>query len=220
MANEIVFNPFFDKEILFEVRQLILMYGTRISCPTRTNFTVPGEIIDTLYYIEKGRARCYYYHPEGEEKTLMILNEGSFFNEAAILDQVIAYHNAIISITTYDECTLYKIDKNTFDYLFGTSDIFRKAIGLSVSRKLYITYSHVINLSFNSCKDRLYQVLYATRDLNYDSNEGWYKLKYRYTQQELANIIGSTRVTVAKLISTLTQEGKVRVLNNKIEVKA
>lgn len=211
-------NPFTEDEQV-ELKQIIYQHGTKITYAANQLIFSPGDNIEGLFFIDKGRVRTVSINCEGEQKVLLILEKGSFINEAPLLDDRLAINNTIISLITEIPTVLYKIDNETFGRLWNTSSIFRDTVSRSLSKKLYMALNHIVSLSFNTCKERLYELFSASVDKDSQTFEGWYKLKHQYTQYEMANIIGASRVTVTNLISELCEEGLIRIINRKIEVR-
>ena len=47
---------------------------------------------------------------------------------------------------------------------------------------------------------------------------GWYDLRVTYSQNDICSIIGSARVTVAKLMAELCGEGFLRTINRSTQI--
>lgn len=215
MVNYFSFNPFIGYPSN-ELKHLMHEYGTKVIYPSNTSIISSGYNVDSFYFIDKGKVRYVSTSLEGEEQVVLILEEGSFFGAVPIIANIGVTHVSVIAETT---TVLFIINKDQFNTLLNSSDIFRNEItkGLAIfSNKLMEQLS---SFSFSSCKKRLYELFYCSIDKNHPTSEGWYKLKQQYTQQDLANIIGATRVTVTRIASELCDEGLIRIVNRKVEVK-
>lgn len=87
-----------------------------------------------------------------------------------------------------------------------------------MSHKLLIMRHEIESLVFDPCKQRIFQLLCSIIDKTTLAEGNWYDLQAHYTQYEISTIIGSARVTTSKLINELCNEGRIRILNRKIQV--
>lgn len=212
-CNNQKISPFYHNSCS-ELRNSINQHGEKVSYPSKTRILGPGDQVNHIYYIDSGRVRYYAVSPDGDEKILMILEKGSFFGEGPLFSE----NTPLISVISETPTILYKLDKTKVNNLFDSSLVFRNSILKCLSNKILILMNEVENLSFSSCKSRLLKLLCSSVDKDKSIDGNWYKLKIQYTQHEMANIIGSTRVTVAKLISELCEDHKIRLINRKIQV--
>lgn len=199
-----------------ELQRLIALHAARLSIPAKTIFLEPGDMLDGVYYIASGRTRHYMIAQDGTEKVLYTLSAGWFYGETPCeLDDATGLFSK-----TEVQSTLYCIPKEKYSQLMGESAVFREAILRSYSKKMRILRQEIESMAFSSCKDRLKRLYCSTTDASRLIDGGWYDLKLNYTQYEMSTIVGSTRVTVSKLINELCMEGFIRVLNRKTQVNA
>ena len=199
-----------------ELEALIRSCAQVIELPARTVFCNIGGQLDGVFYIAKGRTSHYIVSEEGTEKMLYTLSRGWFFGETAC---TLNKNSSLISKTN-SECTLYKISKQTFDSLMAQSDLFRHALMTSNALKTLTMRHEIENITFYSCKDRLIKLLCTTADKARCIDGNWYGLHVQYTHSDLSVIIGSSRITITKMINELCEEGVIRLVNRKMQVNA
>lgn len=199
-----------------ELHELMHQNGTKCSYPDKTIIVNSEDLVDDFFFIDEGKVRYLLSGIEGDEKVLLILDKGSFFGAVPILQKL---PNAGLFVITEMPTVIYKINIDSFYRLLNTSAIFRNSLIKGLSKGFHRLMLHIESLSFNSCKERLYQLLCASTDKEVVVDECWYILKHQYPQNDIAKIIGANRVTVTKLIHELCQVGLIRIVNRNIQVK-
>ena len=119
----------------------------------------PGEIIfleqekgDNFYFIEKGKVKITHIDREAEF-VVALLNEGEFFGEMAILNQVARNATAV----AFKETRLLILTKDTFIDKLGNKIL--EKIFLSFAKRIWYSYRRALNLCFINPVTRLYDCL-------------------------------------------------------------
>lgn len=209
--NNLTFPVNYNKEIA----QMVEKYGQEIFIPRKTVFMNTEDEFDCIYYIKKGRTRHSISSEDGIEKVLYILNEGWFFGETSYI--LSAGHTSITSQSDIDT-VLYKIEKNKVEELLNNNKAFRDEIMKESAYKTIKLRYAIENLLFTSCKDRIKQLFCSNVDINSIEENNWFNVTVKYTHYEIGVIVGSSRVTVSKLIQELCKDGFIRIINKKIQV--
>ena len=74
--------------------------------------------------------------------------------------------------------------------------------------------------TYEAYKERLLKLFYVAADRTKLIDGQWYNQQIRYTQSDMSTIIGSSRITVSKLLGELCDEGFIRMLNRNIQINA
>lgn len=203
-------------EISRELERIIQQNGTVYHLAPKAVFCGIGELLGGVYYIASGRTSHYIIGRDGGEKLLYSLSEGWFFGE---LSNILERPSTLTSRAD-TKTTLYKLDSNTFRRLINDSPTFREAILLDDAKKMLIMRHEIESITFSSYKERLLKLFLAAADRSALVDGQWYDQKVQYTQSDLSVIIGSSRITVSKLLKELCDEGAIRMLNRRIQVNA
>ncbi len=200
-----------------ELRPLVYQHGNKLTFVSKRVILSPIDILDSYYFIDKGRARYVTTGTEGEERILGILEQDSFFGVVPILlpDQTFN-----LFVITEIPTVIYTLNKDTFMNLLNSSTTFRDSTLRGLATQIIMLMSQIQSLSFKSCKDRLYELFLASTIKQHLVDQHWYKLKYQYTQEDMGKIIGASRITVTRIINELCSEDLIRIVNRKIEVHA
>lgn len=193
---------------------LIATVSTKVVYPAKHIFSTPGEEMDCIYYIKRGRTKHFMNNLDGSTKILYSLTPGWLFGETPhFLDTTTGLYSQ-----TETETVLYKIPPEQLDKLMSESPEFRTMLVKCYSAKMLMLRYEIANLTFNSCKGRLKRLLSSSVDTEKITDEGWYNLKVRYTQSELGEIVGGARVTISRQLNELCNEGFLRMINRKAQV--
>lgn len=203
-------------EISSELEQLIKQNSTVYHLSPKTVFCDIGEELGGIYYVAKGRTSHYIIGRDGGEKLLYTLSNGWFFGES-----VNFLHERSTVISRADaQTTLCKLDYNTFRRLIDESPLFRDAILLDNAKKMLIMRHEIESITFSSYKERLIKLFFVAADRSELVDGKWYNQRIQYTQNDLSTIIGSSRITVSKLLNELCEEGAIRMLNRRVQLNA
>lgn len=162
-----------------------------------------NEQADHLYVVTSGRVRLYLISPNGDEKALAIIGKNGLVGECGFYDEGVYSTSAI----TASEATLYQIHKEEFRNLLKQHfNLVEQAMFLS-TRKYKLLCMQTLQLSYSKAMPRICASLIQLA-LNYgttlDNQE--IQISITFTHQELANLIGTTRVTVVKTLRLLEDE--------------
>jgi CRP-like cAMP-binding protein len=207
--------PLGDYVFPVEMKTLIHKHGVKIHLDADVYFQHPGENSEYLYYVETGKVLLGIWGEQGEERIIEILGPNNFCASASVLASI----PDRIFLATEAPTVLYKIDKDTVHKLLKESDLFRDTIVKYISTILIRMITLIEGISFQNCKDRIYNLLKISSDRSKLIDQQWYQLRYPYSQSDIARIVGASRTTVSRLISELCDEGLTRYVNRSIQVK-
>ena len=203
-------------EVSSELECFIKEHSSILHLAPKTVFCKIGERIEAVYYIAEGRTSHYIIGQNGGEKLLYTLSKGWFFGEAV---NFLNEPSTVISKTD-TPTTLYRLDHHTFLRLTDESPLFRRIVLMESAKKTLIMRHEIENITFHSYRDRLIKLFLVAADRSALIDGQWYNQRVSYSQNDLSVIIGSSRITVSKLLGELCDEGVIRMLNRKIQVNA
>lgn len=152
---------------------------------------------DFLYIVKSGRVRLSIYSKDGREKSLIIADKNCLFGELSVFDHLPNYATAMAVTDSY----VYCIHKDQFiEHLKSDHELSFKTIEI-MARKNRLLASQIEDLSFNDAYSRvaiaLVKLALTYGTLPDDNN----KLEIKFTHQEMANLLGLSRVSVSKIMS-------------------
>lgn len=156
-----------------------------------------GDRGDALYIVRVGYVKIYRVAEDGREKTLALLSNGEFFGEMALLDE--EPRSAVAE--TLESTTLYILHRNDFRRLLAESASMSLQILRVLTRRLRQTNAQVTDLVFKDVRSRVGRALLDLAKRHGVAIEAGSKVALKLTHQELANLVGTARETVSRILA-------------------
>lgn len=156
-----------------------------------------GDRGDSLYIVRTGCVKIYRVAEDGREKTLALLSDGEFFGEMALLDE--EPRSAVAE--TLEPTTLYILHRNDFRRLLAESALMAFQILRVLTRRLRQTNAQVTDLVFKDVRSRVARTLLDLARRHGTSSGAGSKVALKLTHQELANLVGTARETVSRILA-------------------
>lgn len=184
------------------------------TCQVGGLVTSPGDEEERLYIVKRGRVRLYRLTPDGKQLTLEILDKGRTVGRMSWLGQDLtdvyaeAVEDALICSFTPTE-------------LQRLIDRF-PSVGLNIIRylsdRLAASEREREIMAFRSVEQRLAARLLELTERFGQPDGDATAIDARLTQQELADMIGTSRETLATTIGSLRERGVVEMHNQRVVV--
>ena len=176
----------------------------------------PGDPAERVYLLRRGAVRLSRVYESGEEITVALLRENSLFGVLSLL-------TGQRSDRFYHAIAFTRVE-----LLMAPATSVRRAIeqdasvGLlllqGLSSRILQTETMIETLTHRDMSSRLVSfLLVLCRDFGVPSNEG-ITIDLRLSHQAIAEAIGSTRVTITRLLGDLRNDGLVQIDRKKITV--
>lgn len=180
-----------------------------------------GEIIfhkddpgPTLYIIKTGQVKITTYSGEGEEVILSILTENEFFGELSLLDGKPRSANA----TAIEPTQVLVLQQHDFlDTIDKHPEIAREIMAV-LSERLRRTNRLLEDVVFLDLAARLCSRLLELCEKHGHKTDKGIEIDLRFTQQDLADYIGASRVAVNKVLGSFREKGMISVFSKRIIV--
>src|SRR3984885_9435680 len=182
-------------------------------------FFSQGSLADSIFYLQKGRAKLTVVSAAGKEATITLLSGGDFVGEESIAG---AMGRRLATATAITACTALKIEREEMirvvheEHAF--SDLFLKFL---LDRSMRIQ-ADLVDQLFNSSEKRLARVLLLMADFGKLGEPE--TLIPKITQEPLAEMIGTTRSRVSffmnrfRKLGFIAYNGRIRVHKSLLNV--
>lgn len=180
----------------------LIDYGRIVNLEKEDNLFHFEEVVNNIYIVLSGRIRIYLINSKGKEKTIAVIGKNGLLGE-----QIIQLNNThITNASAVTKSTLLEIDKNIFMKKVLENDILTKQWVEMLSLKLELLTHATIKLSFeNSLINIVNAFLELANTYGEKQENGSIKISISFTHQELADLIGTSRVTVSNTIKFLSE---------------
>jgi CRP-like cAMP-binding protein len=164
---------------------------------------IEEEIGSTMFIILDGRVKISRISDDGREVILSILSEGDFFGEMSILDG----QNRSANVVTLEDSTIMVIRRE--DFLQMLHDYPQIAINLlkELAQRLRKSDSQIKSLSLQNATGKVASTLLRIADDSGKIHKGQVEIPRLPPQQDLANMAGTSRETISRVLKALNKEG-------------
>jgi CRP/FNR family cyclic AMP-dependent transcriptional regulator len=175
---------------------------------------IEEEIGSTMFIILFGRVKISRISDEGREVILSILVDGDFFGEMSILDGQTRSANAV----TLEDTELLIIRRENF--LQMLHDYPQVAINLlkELAHRLRRSDSQIKSLSLQNALGKVASTILRIADDSGIIKQGQVEIAHLPPQQDLANMAGTSRETISRVIKSLNQLGYVKKEGSKLRI--
>lgn len=188
----------------------LIDYGTITVFKKNSVIFYMGDVNNYAYILKDGRVGLNTYSEDGDEITIAIIESGAMFGELSLLDN----EPNICTAIAIRDTEVYRISKPDLISVLSTDPQLHMAIMNNLCQKIRLLHSHLLNISSKSATSRVaLKFLQMCEEYGIRTNN-IYKLRIKFTHQELANITGLNRVSVSNIIRKFTNKGIITKNNN------
>ncbi|WLD94763.1 Crp/Fnr family transcriptional regulator [Alkalihalobacillus sp. AL-G] len=159
-----------------------------------------GFPVDRIYLVKSGRIRLFLTSDDGKEKAIAIIGKNGLLGESC------TYHEQtyICSAITATSATVIELKPATFHEVVFRNPRYTEQVLELMSAKIRLLTMQSLYLSFGSPLQRMCDAL-VHLGLTYGKklDDDRILITISFTHQELADLIGATRVTVVNTLKDL-----------------
>lgn len=188
--------------------QSIVTLGRRLELSKHQTLFGKGEVVDGLYFNQKGILRLISVDQDGREAILLYVTENNLLGDAAMFNgmPVYAFFQAV------EDCTLYFFDKQTvLKHIMPTHPHLTQNLLEYLAFKVGVLLHHHCEILNPDVKGKVCRLLYDI--CRYSGFKQQFDPKI--TLQEMATALGLHRATLSKVISTLKKESIIATATKK-----
>lgn len=168
---------------------------------------------ENFYLIKSGRVRMFLISPEGTELTIEILRKEKLFGESSCF----SYGSRLTSVSAATDVELISVSlENLYPYLTKYPELMVQMFHL-MSLTMKNLSIQVSNMAFLPAEKKLAQLLVRLgAHFKKNKNDKYYIIDYSH--EEIAQLIGSCRVTVTKILNSFQRKGMISLGYKKIKI--
>jgi CRP-like cAMP-binding protein len=172
--------------------------------PRNTTIVEEGLPGDYMYILREGRVKVTKLSEDGREKILDFLEAGSFVGEMSLLER----GPRSASVKTLAPVKVLALSRTDFINLLRKSPDLAIAVIQELSRRIRSVNEQASSLSFQRVKERTMGLL--ERLAKDPSADGERLVTPILTHQQIADMVGTSRETVTRVVKDLKQSGWLR----------
>jgi CRP/FNR family transcriptional regulator, cyclic AMP receptor protein len=210
------------KKLAFDAEAFLAKAGLGrriVQLAPRQTFFSQGDPADSIFYLQKGRAKVTVVSQTGKEATITLLSEGDFVGEESLAAPSGLRLATAIAVTA---CTALKITREEMIRVMHEehdfSDLFLKFL---LARSMRIQ-ADLVDQLFNSSERRLARILLLMAEFGKPGEPE--PLIPKISQETLAEMIGTTRSRVSffmnrfRKLGFVEYDGRIRVHKSLLNV--
>jgi len=176
----------------------------------------PGDPAERVYFLMKGAVKLSRVYEIGEEITVALLRENSVFGVLSLItgERSDRFYHAV----AFTPVELLSLPIDQVQPALTENPELAMVMLKGLSSRILQTEMMIETLAHRDMGSRLVSfLLILCRDFGIPSSEG-ITIDLKLSHQAIAEAIGSTRVTVTRLLGDLRQEGMIAIHKKKITV--
>jgi CRP/FNR family transcriptional regulator, cyclic AMP receptor protein len=159
----------------------------------------PGE---TFYVVVSGSVAVVRVNGEGRETILSLLKANDFFGEMSIFDSAVRS----ASVRTVTTAEVAQIDREAFMALLERSPRIGRLLVIALAERLRAANALIAATTSQDIRSRLASLLLNLMERFGEPVSTGSRISLRLTNQEMANMIGTTRETVNRTLNRFWDE--------------
>ncbi|WP_204141006.1 global nitrogen regulator NtcA [Halomicronema sp. CCY15110] len=176
----------------------------------------PGDPAERVYFLMKGAVKLSRVYEIGEEITVALLRENSVFGVLSLItgERSDRFYHAV----AFTPVELLSLPIDQVQPALTENPELAMVMLKGLSSRILQTEMMIETLAHRDMGSRLVSfLLILCRDFGMPSSDG-ITIDLKLSHQAIAEAIGSTRVTVTRLLGDLRQEGMIAIHKKKITV--
>lgn len=173
-----------------------------------------NETGNAMFIILEGKVKVSRVSDDGREVILSILDEADFFGEMALLDGQARSAN-IIAI---EKSKLFIIQRKDFLDLLAQHPNISVSLLQELTKRIRIADMKIKSLSLKDAEGKVASVILQLADDMGKIRQGAVEIERLPLQQDLANMAGTSRETISRVMNTFKKKGFIELDGNKLKI--
>lgn len=169
---------------------------------------------DTLFIIIKGKVKVTTYSESGKEVIFSILNAGDFFGEMSLLDG----KPRSATVVSMEDAQIQLIRRTEFYRLLENHPRIALRLLEELASRLRKADERIESLAILDVTGRIAGILLQFAEDRGIINNSEVIIKSRPTHQELANMVGTTRETVTRVLKQLEEKSYIMMAGKDVTI--
>lgn len=195
-------------------RTRVLASAVRRTFRRRSHIVLQGEVGDSLHFLESGRAAVQVSTPDGDVISTAVIGPGSIFGEQALIGEGTVRAAAVVALEPVTTLALRRADFHRLRQQHPSIDT---VLVQALSERVNRLTDQLVEALFVSADVRVIRRLSELAAV--DSEDGPPEPAcVELTQEELAELAGTSRPTVNRVLAELARDGVVTVRRGAVDV--
>ncbi len=167
----------------------------------------PGDEGSLVYLVIHGRIKIYNLSGSGKEIIYRFCGPNTFFG----LAEIFGGEKREVFAEAVEDSEVRCLYRESFEELVLGNSVVALSVMRMLGNRVRQAHHAIKDFAFSDAHSRLAQLLIKLAEIGSTSNpDGSLSLKNKFTHQEMASMIGSTRQTVTEIVNELKRLGCIR----------
>jgi CRP/FNR family transcriptional regulator, cyclic AMP receptor protein len=166
----------------------------------------------SLYVVMEGRVKIFGSSSQGRSKTFAYLEPGDFFGEMSLIDEEVRSASA----SALEDSVLITLKSDEYRKLVLSRPSIALTMLRTLSGRLRRANREIEALSFNNVLGRIAQILLDLAERYGKKTDEGIRIEMALSHKELAEMAGTAREVISRVISRFRRIGCVSFFDNKI----
>lgn len=202
--------PLFHNLTAAELQNLQAIFQEREYKKNQVIF-IEEETGQYMYIVKYGEVKVLQTTPDGRENILAIHGPGDTFGELSLLDN----ETTPATVVAMEDCKIISISKQHFEAVLMKNAQVVESLLTILCRKLRDSWKTIQILKFNDAETRLKHVLMSLARVDGQWEADEVLISTKITHQDLAEIAGTSRETISRIISKLQTQKMLKIRAHK-----
>lgn len=211
-----MYGEFFDTKRQEEMRNSFLKIAQRGSIKKyKKNSIIKMPDKKCIVIVLSGNIKQSIYSVNGEEKILYLLQGGEIFKE---MDYFCGGESSLVT-KALEDSKISILDEETLEQiLLENPNVYRDIIH-SITRKFRIVMFQMANMAFSDSLGKVADTLIRLYYQEGQDMDRGKKINEKFTHEEIAKLIGCSRVTVTRALNKFKDENMLEINNGEIIIR-
>ncbi|MBI4059931.1 MAG: Crp/Fnr family transcriptional regulator [Elusimicrobia bacterium] len=183
----------------------VFRLAEELSLGARQSVFAKRQDADAMYIVLSGRVKIFTNSSSKKRKTFAYLKEGEFFGEMSLLEGT----TRTAAAQAVEPSRLLMIHRKDFQRLLARDPKLALYLLRTVCERLRRANEEIEGLLFRNILGRVAKAMLELGRRSGEARGDALTLKERFTQQELADVVGTTREPLTRALSSLRRAGLV-----------
>jgi CRP/FNR family transcriptional regulator, cyclic AMP receptor protein len=184
------------------------------NCPKDSLILIEDEDGDALFIIKKGKVKVTSFSESGKEVIFSILGDGDFFGDMSLLDG----KPRSASVIAIEESLVYIIRSSDFNRIIEKHPNIARKLLKELASRLRKADERIESHVFLNVKGRVAGILLLLADESGKKTPGGIVIRSRPTHQNLANMVGTTRETVTRILKQMESNNYIALSGKEVTI--
>lgn len=167
---------------------------------------------EAFFFVKAGKVKIYKTSSDGRDITLNILGEGSIFAEVTLFNDI----NYPATVEVLEDSSIGMILNRDIEKMILNNTTLALQIIRVLTKRLYRSQKTIKEMAFSDTYNRTARVLLDLCERHGKDTKTGVEINISITRQDIANMVGTSRETVSRIISKFKKEKILDTMAKKI----